>query len=86
MAVAEGEIDAAVSAKLSLEFLLKQNPELNFDLRTVVYRDEPDLMSAAVHPENTHLLQWMNTFLERQELLGTLDAIKESHGIKLEKR
>lgn len=85
MAVDRGEIDATVSAKLTLEPLLKINPKLNFQLRTVVFRDEPDLMAGVVHPENTHLLHWVNTFLSLQQTLGTLDQIKIRNGIKLEK-
>lgn len=84
-AVANGEIDAAVSAKLSLEPMFKKEPKLNFTLRTITFFDEPDLMAAVVHPTSHHLLNWMNTFLELTELLGTLDQIKTRHGITVNK-
>ena len=82
-AVAEGQIDAAISAKLSLEPLFKKDTKLNFKLRTVVFHDEPDLMAAVVHPTSHHLLNWMNTFLHINEIVGTMDSIKNQHGVSL---
>tara|TARA_B110000908_G_scaffold155067_1_gene192935 strand:+ start:114 stop:992 length:879 start_codon:yes stop_codon:yes gene_type:complete len=82
-AVAEGQIDAAISAKLSLEPLFKRDTKLNFKLRTVVFYDEPDLMAAVVHPTSHHLLNWMNTFLHINEIVGTMDSIKNQHGVSL---
>lgn len=84
MAVANGDIDAAVSAKLSLEPLMKKESRLNFLLTTIIYPSEPDLMAAVVHPKNHHLLNWINTFLRQQELLGALDRIKRAHGITID--
>jgi len=83
LAVANGEVDAAISAKLTMEPLLKETPKLNFLLRTVVYPDEPDYMAAVVHPESTHLLNWMNTFLGQKKLLGKLDEIQARNGITI---
>lgn len=80
-AVSRGEIDAAISANLSLLPLLQENPIFNYRLRAEIYQHEPDLMAPAVHPQSLHLLKWMNTFLELQELSGALDTIKASHGI-----
>lgn len=84
LAVGDSEVDATVSAKLTLEPLLKHHPKLNFSLRTIVFHDEPDLMAAVVHPDNPHLLNWMNVFLRQMDIMGTLKKIMVRHGINPE--
>ncbi len=80
-AVSVGEIDAAISARLSLLPILRDNPGFNYRLRAEIYHQEPDLMSPVVNPQSPHLLNWLNTFLQLLELQGTLDTIKARHGI-----
>jgi hypothetical protein len=40
-------------------------------------------MAAVVHPTSHHLLNWMNTFLHINEIVGTMDSIKNQHGVSL---
>lgn len=63
-AVTDNELDAVFVDSARANTWRRQNPERLIQVRAFVARDRKDLLAFAVHWEDTHLLAWLNLYLD----------------------
>ena len=73
-AVVAGRILAAFYDELEIKKIIRARPGILIDVQTVVFKDAEDPIAMAVSWDNTHLLYWLNEYLEAKDI--ELDADK----------
>jgi polar amino acid transport system substrate-binding protein len=73
-ALDRGDILAAFRDELEIKKIIRIYPDITVDVKTVVFKDTKDPIAMAVSYDNTHLLYWLNEYLETKNY--NLDADK----------
>jgi polar amino acid transport system substrate-binding protein len=73
-ALDRGDILAAFRDELEIKKIIRKYPDITIDVKTVVFKDTKDPIAMAVSFDNTHLLYWLNEYLETKNY--NLDADK----------
>jgi polar amino acid transport system substrate-binding protein len=73
-ALLDGPILAAFYDELEIKKIIRMRPSMLIDVQTVIFKDAKDPIAMAVSWDNTHLLFWLNEYLETRNF--DLDADK----------
>ncbi len=73
--VGESRIDAAFVDSARANTWRQDNPERLIQVRAFIARDRKDLLAFAVHGEDTHLLSWLNLYLDSIRDDGSADEL-----------
>jgi len=74
-AVFKGKILALIYDDVAVQQWLKTKPIASIRLHMEVQKDKKDPISMAVHWEDVQLFVWLNQFLLREDLNGTMDKL-----------
>jgi len=77
--VRKGIVMAAYADELEIKKLIISKPEVAIELQSVIIEDIQDSIAMAVSWDNPHLLQWINTYLDQENLIMTVDDILEKN-------
>lgn len=78
-AVLSGEVLAAYRDELEIKKIIKERPNAVIKLQTVVLTDTRDPIAMAVHHQDTHLLAWLEVYLDTVNLDFTADSLLEEY-------
>lgn len=76
-AVRQGEILAAVRNDLTARLYLRRHPASVLQLQLFIDDNSKDYVAFAVHPDNVHLLFWLNTYLSLKKVNHTTGELVE---------
>jgi polar amino acid transport system substrate-binding protein len=78
-AVLAGEVLAAYRDELEVKKIIKERPNAAIELQTVVLTDTRDPIAMVVHHQDTHLLAWLEIYLDTLNLDFTADSLLEEY-------
>lgn len=78
-AVLAGDVLAAYRDELEIKRIIKARPKAVIKLQTVVLTDTRDPIAMAVHHDDTHLLAWLNLYLDTMDLEFNADSLLEAY-------
>jgi ABC-type amino acid transport substrate-binding protein len=73
--VLEGKIIAVLYDDIEIKIWNRANPESALYLQTVIIKNKKDPLSFAVHWKDSHLLSWLNLYLQTIKEDGTYDRL-----------
>jgi polar amino acid transport system substrate-binding protein len=73
-ALKKGTILAAFRDEVDIKKIIRADPGISLKVKTVIFKDTKDPIAMAVSWDNTHLLYWLNEYLETRNF--NLDADK----------
>lgn len=70
-----GELLAVVSDDRQITHLLREDPAIVLKLRAMILKDQVDPIGIITHADNTHLLSWLNLYLQTRKISYTTDSL-----------
>ncbi len=78
-AVLKGEIHAALYDDAAVQDWISEHPEAALYIQMQIRQDREDPIAIAVNCEDTHLLQWINVYIDTIRKDGTLDKLVSTY-------
>ena len=73
--VVDGKIVAVFGDDIEVRNWNRSHPETGLYVQTIILKDKKDPLAFAVHWDDTHLLSWLNVFLQTLKNDGTYDRL-----------
>lgn len=70
--VIQGHVIAMLYDQVEINNWHLAHPEGGLNLQTTILKDRKDTIAFAVHRDDTHLLTWLNLYLEKKQMDGSL--------------
>ena len=78
-ALLKGEVVAAVNDENEITQLINKRPNISVYACVYVLKDKKDFICMGVSQQNTHLLDWLNTYLENYDIKKDVKMIMEEY-------
>ena len=78
-ALLKGEVVAAVNDENEITQLINKRPNISVYACVYVLKDKKDFICMGVSQQNTHLLDWLNTYLENYDIQKDVKMIMEEY-------
>ena len=85
-AVLKGDVIAALRDEIGVKNYILQSPDLAIRLQMIVLKDLRDPLGIAVPSDSTHLLDWINIYLDRYQPQITADDLLQKYADIYEKK
>ncbi|ACV61839.1 extracellular solute-binding protein family 3 [Desulfofarcimen acetoxidans DSM 771] len=78
-ALLKGEVIAAVNDENEITQLINKRPNISLYACVYILKDKKDYICMGVSQQNTHLLDWLNTYLDNYDINMNVKSIMEEY-------